>query len=54
MAQQDDPKHEGLKQAIKAFSFLGGVGIYLVVFVGICGFIGNLADIYLVSATGEN
>ena len=46
MAQQDDSKHEGLKQAIKAFSFLGGVGIYLVVFVGICGFIGNLADIY--------
>ena len=35
---------KALKQAIKAFSFLGGIGIYLVVFVGICGFIGNIAD----------
>ena len=33
---------KALKQAIKAFSFLGGIGIYLVVFVGICGFIGNM------------
>lgn len=35
---------KALKQAVKAFSFLGGIGIYLVVFVGICGFIGNIAD----------
>lgn len=45
--KRDDSKHEGLKQALKAFSFLGGLGIYLVVFVGICGFIGNLVDVYL-------
>ena len=37
----------GLKQAIKAFSILGGVGIYLVVFVGICGYIGSLIGDYL-------
>ena len=35
---------EGLFQAIKAFSVLGGVGIYLVVFVGICVYLGDLAD----------
>lgn len=35
---------KALKQAVKAFSLLGGIGIYLAVFVGICGFIGNLAD----------
>ncbi len=42
-------KHEesGLKQAVKAFSILGGVGIYLVVFVGICGYLGSLAGDYL-------
>ena len=44
MAKQDEPKYEGLRQAVKAFSFLGGVGIYLVVFVGICVFLGNRAD----------
>ena len=37
----------GLRQAIKAFAVLSGVGIYLVVFVGICLFLGNLADTYL-------
>jgi hypothetical protein len=37
----------GLKQALKAFSILGGVGIYLVVFVGICGYIGSLVGDYL-------
>lgn len=31
-------------QAVKAFSVLGGVGIYLVVVLGICIFIGNLID----------
>lgn len=39
-------KNEGLRQAVKAFSILGGMGIYLVVFVGICGFLGSLADSY--------
>lgn len=37
----------GLKQALKAFSILGGVGIYLVVFVGICGWLGSLIGDYL-------
>lgn len=42
--EQDEGRHEGLRQAVKAFSVLGGIGIYLVVFVGICVFLGNLAD----------
>lgn len=41
------PEENGLKQAIKAFSILGGVGIYLVVFVGICGYLGSLIGDYL-------
>lgn len=41
------PEESGLKQAIKAFSILGGVGIYLVVFVGICGYLGSLIGDYL-------
>ena len=40
----DGQKHEGLRQAVKAFSVLGGIGMYLVVFVGICVFLGNLVD----------
>ena len=43
-----DTTHEmlrtGLRQAIKAFAVLSGVGIYLVVFVGICVFLGYEAD----------
>jgi len=42
-----DQEPNGLKQAVKAFSILGGVGIYIVVFVGICGYIGSLAGNYL-------
>ena len=46
-----DTQHEmlrtGLRQAVKAFAVLSGVGIYLAVFVGICLFLGNLADAYL-------
>lgn len=42
--EQGEGRHEGLRQAVKAFSVLGGIGIYLVVFVGICVFLGNLAD----------
>ena len=37
-------KHEGLRQAIHAFSFLSGIGIYFVVVLGICIYLGNLAD----------
>lgn len=44
MSRQEE---SGLKQAVKAFSILGGVGIYLVVFVGICGYLGSLAGEYL-------
>ena len=42
--QSGEERHEGLRQDVKAFSVLGGIGIYLVVFVGICVFLGNLAD----------
>ena len=42
--EQEEGRHAGLRQAVKAFSVLGGIGIYLVVFVGICVFLGNLAD----------
>ena len=42
--RNDDSRYEGLRMALKAFSLLGGMGIYLVVFVGICVFLGNLAD----------
>ena len=40
----DKDRDDGLKQALKAFSMLGGVGIYFVVFVGICVFLGYEAD----------
>ena len=47
-----DTQHEmlrtGLRQAVKAFAVLSGVGIYLAVFVGICLFLGSLADTYLI------
>ena len=46
-----DTQHEmlrtGLRQAVKAFAVLSGVGIYLAVFVGICLFLGSLVDTYL-------
>lgn len=40
------PRHEGWRQAWQAFSFLGGVGVYLVVVLGICVYLGSLADEY--------
>lgn len=43
-SQKDSNKHEGLRQAWKAFSMLSGIGIYLAVVVGICLYLGNLAD----------
>ena len=39
----------GLREANSAFAVLSGVGIYLVVFVGICLFLRNLADTNLIS-----
>ncbi len=35
---------ESLWQAVKAFSILSGVGIYLAVVIGICLYMGILAD----------
>ena len=40
----DKDRDAGLRQALKAYSMLGGVGIYFVVFVGICVFLGYEAD----------
>ena len=40
----DKDRDDGLRQALKALSMLGGVGIYFVVFVGICVFLGYEAD----------
>lgn len=44
MKHGDNKQNSGLMQAIKAFSVLSGVGIYLVVFVGICLYLGSLVD----------
>ena len=44
---EEPQKHEGLWQAVRAFSVLSGVGIYLVVVVGICVYLGMLADEHL-------
>ena len=41
---EEPQKHEGLWQAVRAFSVLSGVGIYLVVVVGICVYLGMMAD----------
>ena len=46
-SKMTEKEPSGLKQALKAFSILGGVGIYLVVFVGICGYLGSLVGDYL-------
>ena len=40
-------KHEGLRQALQAVSFLGSIGLYFCIVVGICVFLGHLADLYL-------
>ena len=45
MRNEKEPrKHEGLRQAWRAFSLLSGIGIYLAVVVGICLYLGHLAD----------
>jgi Na+/proline symporter len=49
MIEKKPDDHEGLKQAWEAFSFLGSIGIYFAVVVGIFLFLGNLADNYLQS-----
>lgn len=37
-------KNEGLRQALQAFSVLGGIGIYFCIIVGICVFLGDYLD----------
>ena len=43
-AVKEEKEPSGLRQAVKAFALLSGVGIYFVVFVGICLWLGSLAD----------
>lgn len=40
-------KDSGVRQALKAFGVLGGVGIFFAVVIGICIFIGSLIDDWL-------
>ena len=47
---KEPQRHEGLWQAVKAFSVLSGLGIYLVVVVGICLYIGMMVDEHLVTS----
>jgi len=42
--QEENPWKEGLWQAFKAMSILSGVGVYFVVVVAICVYLGHLAD----------
>jgi hypothetical protein len=42
----------GLAQALKAFGVLGGIGIFFAVVIGICIFMGSLADDLLGLAYG--
>ncbi|WP_297963473.1 AtpZ/AtpI family protein [uncultured Anaerovibrio sp.] len=42
----------GLSQALKAFGVLGGIGIFFAVVIGICIFMGSLADDLLGLAYG--
>ena len=41
---KNNNKNAGLRQAVQAFSILGGIGFYLVAVIGICIFLGNKAD----------
>ena len=41
---EENPWKEGLWQAFKAMSILSGVGVYFVVVVAICVYLGHLAD----------
>lgn len=44
---EKESKNEGLGQMWRAFSLLSGIGIYLIVVVLICLYIGGLVDEYL-------
>ncbi len=45
--EQKEQESGGLSQALKAFGVLGGVGIFFAVVIGICIFIGAMADEFL-------
>ncbi len=45
--KDDGTKNEGLGQMWRAFSLLSGIGIYLIVVVLICLYLGGLVDEYL-------
>ncbi len=50
MKPDDEKKAQeasGLAQALKAFGVLGGVGIFFAVVIGICIFVGAMADEFL-------
>ena len=58
-ANNNKDKHKekeasGLAQALKAFGVLGGVGIFFAVVIGICIFIGAMADDFLGLNTVES
>ena len=42
---EEPQRHAGLRQAVRAFAVLSGIGIYFAVFVAICIFLGYEADI---------
>ena len=42
-----ESKREGLGQMWRAFSLLSGIGIYLIVVVLVCLYLGSIADEYL-------
>lgn len=42
--EEQNPWKDGLWQAFKAMSILSGVGVYFVVVVAICVYLGHLAD----------
>ena len=43
---EEPQRHAGLRQAVRAFAVLRGIGIYFAVFVAICIFLGYEADIH--------
>ena len=43
---EEPQRHAGLRQAVRAFAVLSGIGIYFAVFVASCSFRGYEADIH--------
>ncbi|WP_407398108.1 ATPase F0F1 [Anaerovibrio sp.] len=46
-SEHEDKEAGGLAQALKAFGVLGGVGVFFAVVMGICIFLGAMADDFL-------